>query len=370
MKKAIVRLLSASLLCALLTTGAAAATLQSGQAAYQLSLDPLGTEPFSYSDTETYSATLVPIGTRVSSETGALLLVEIFTYSESSGHWALNSLLSGQSDLVVRDSAHLYHISTLVNGGENSDTVDRGIWLKAPSQGSSQPISVTGEPVDEWALNLVNQAIAGGLMPDHLKGQDLREPITRLQFAALAVRLYETASGQSIQVPGENPFTDTSDPEALKAYSMGFTAGTSASTFGPEGLLTRSRPPSCSPPFTGLWAAPFPTAPPPSRTEGRSPPGPRAAWPLWPRAALWPATATAASAPRTPPSGRPASSWPCASSRIRPHNRAGLSPPVPPRHRRPSPAFFRSALPSGLSSRPGFFISWRPYRPRRTRPRE
>ena len=156
MKKAIVRLLSASLLCALLTTGAAAATLQSGQAAYQLSLDPLGTEPFSYSDTETYSATLVPIGTRVSSETGALLLVEIFTYSESSGHWALNSLLSGQSDLVVRDSAHLYHISTLVNGGENSDTVDRGIWLKAPSQGSSQPISVTGEPVDEWALNLVN----------------------------------------------------------------------------------------------------------------------------------------------------------------------------------------------------------------------
>ena len=57
MKKAIVRLLSASLLCALLTTGAAATTLQSGQAAYQLSLDPLGTEPFSYSDTETYSAT-------------------------------------------------------------------------------------------------------------------------------------------------------------------------------------------------------------------------------------------------------------------------------------------------------------------------
>ena len=241
MKKVLTRILSGVVLCALLTTGAAAATLQSGQAAYQLSLDPLGTEPFSYSDTETYSATLVPIGTRVSSETGALLLVEIFTYSESSGHWALNSLLSGQSDLVVRDSAHLYHISTLVNGGENSDTVDRGIWLKAPSQGSSQPISVTGEPVDEWALNLVNQAIAGGLMPDHLKGQDLREPITRLQFAALTVRLYETASGQSIQVPGENPFTDTSDPEALKAYSMGFTAGTSASTFGPEGLLTREQ---------------------------------------------------------------------------------------------------------------------------------
>ena len=217
MKKVLTRLLSAALLFGLLTTGAAAATLQSGQAAYQLSLDPLGTEPFSYSDTETYSATLVPIGTRVSSETGALLLVEIFTYSESSGHWALDSLLSGQSDLVVRDSAHLYHVSTLSGSGQSSETLDRGIWLKAPSQTSGQPVSVTGEPVDEWALNLVNQAIAGGLMPDHLKGQDLREPITRLQFAALTVRLYETASGQSIEAPGENPFTDTSDPEALKA---------------------------------------------------------------------------------------------------------------------------------------------------------
>ena len=241
MKKVLTRLLSAALLFGLLTTGAAAATLQSGQAAYQLSLDPLGTEPFSYSDTETYSATLVPIGTRVSSETGALLLVEIFTYSESSGHWALDSLLSGQSDLVVRDSAHLYHVSTLSGSGQSSETLDRGIWLKAPSQTSGQPVSVTGEPVDEWALNLVNQAIAGGLMPDHLKGQDLREPITRLQFAALTVRLYETASGQSIEAPGENPFTDTSDPEALKAYSMGFTAGTSDSTFGPGELLTRER---------------------------------------------------------------------------------------------------------------------------------
>ncbi len=221
MKKVLTRLLSAALLFGLLTTGAAAATLQSGQAAYQLSLDPLGTEPFSYSDTETYSATLVPIGTRVSSETGALLLVEIFTYSESSGHWALDSLLSGQSDLVVRDSAHLYHVSTLSGSGQSSETLDRGIWLKAPSQTSGQPVSVTGEPVDEWALNLVNQAIAGGLMPDHLKGQDLREPITRLQFAALTVRLYET--------------------EALKAYSMGFTAGTSDSTFGPGELLTREQ---------------------------------------------------------------------------------------------------------------------------------
>ena len=239
MKKALARLLASALLCGLLTTGAAAATLQSGQAVYQLSLDPLGTEPFSYSDTETYSATLVPIGTSIQSDNGAPLLVEIFTYRTDTGHWALDSLLSGQSQAIIRDADHLYHIATL-SDSQGDDTIDRGIWLKAPNQ-TSQPISATGEPVDEWALNLVNQAIADGLMPDHLKGKDLREPITRLQFAALAVRLYETASGQTIPTPEGNPFSDTTDPEALKAYSMGFTAGVSDTTFGPSQLLTREQ---------------------------------------------------------------------------------------------------------------------------------
>ena len=244
MKRAIAQILSTVLLCGLLTIPAGAATLQSGQAVYQLSLDPVGTEPFSYSETEIYSATLVPIGTRVESDSGALLLVEIFTYSENTGHWVLSSLQSGQSQLVVRDDAHLYHVATLMDGeSQENSTLDRGIWLKAPSQGAYQPISATGEPVDEWALNLVNEAIADGLMPDHLKGQDLREPITRAQFAALTVRLYEAVSGQTIPALAqeENPFTDTTDPEILKAYSMGFTAGVSATTFGPGELLTREQ---------------------------------------------------------------------------------------------------------------------------------
>ena len=220
MKQAIVRLLSAALTCGFLTTGAGAATLQSGQASYQLTLDPLGTEPFSYSDTEVYSATLVPVGTRVESDSGALLLVEVFTYSQDSGHWVLDSLLSGQSELVVRDDACLYHVSTLPGDGQGDAPLDRGIWLKAPGQDSCQPVSATGELVDEWALNLVNQAIADGLMPSVLQGRDLRSPITRAQFAALTVRLYEAASGQAIPAPeeGSSPFTDTDDPEILKAY--------------------------------------------------------------------------------------------------------------------------------------------------------
>lgn len=243
MKHAISRLLSAALLCGLLTTGAGAATIQSGQAAYHLTLDPLGTEPFSYSHTEVYSATLVPVGTRVESDSGARLLVEVFTYSQDAGHWVLNSLLSGQSELVVRDNVSLYHVATLPGDGQGDNPLDRGIWLKAPGHGSAQPVSATGEAVDEWALNLVNQAIADGLIPTALQGQDLREPITRSQFAALTVRLYETASGQTVPAPetGTNPFEDTSDLEILKAYSMGFTAGISDTAFGPQEHLTREQ---------------------------------------------------------------------------------------------------------------------------------
>ena len=238
MKQALAKLLSAALLCGLLITGASAATLQSGHASYQLSLDPLGTEPFSYSDSETYSATLVPIGTRIQSDDGSSLLVEIFTYQTSTGHWGQSTLLSGQSQVVVRDASQLYHISTLDASGQ---ALDRGIWVKAPSQSSGQPTSITGELVDEWALNLVNEAIAGGLLPDHLSGRDLREPITRLQFAALTVRLYKTVSGQTIAVPTESPFTDTKDQEALKAYAMGFTSGVSQTSFAPDQPLTREQ---------------------------------------------------------------------------------------------------------------------------------
>ena len=240
MKKAIARLLSASVLCALLAVNASAATLNSGHAAYQLSLDPLGTEPFSYSSTEIYSATLVPVGTQITSDAGGQLLVEIFTYQPELGLWTLDSLLSGQSQLVVRDGGQLYHIATLT-AETGEDTLDRGIWVKAPSQGSCQPVSVTGERVDEWALNLVNRAIGSGLIPPCLQGQDLRSPITRQEFAALTVQLYEAVSGQPAALPEANPFTDTSDPDVLKAYAMGFSAGVSASAFHPDALLTREQ---------------------------------------------------------------------------------------------------------------------------------
>ena len=166
MKKLFSLLLSAALLSGLLVTGASAATLQSNQAVYQLSQDPLAQSPSPDSATETHSATLVPVGTAIQSGGDGLLLVEVFLYHEAEKHWNLDSMLSGQSQLTIRDGDHIYHISTMdPSSSEPNAVLDRGIWVKGQSTGEVQPVTVTGEPVDDWAANLVNEAIAKDLFP-------------------------------------------------------------------------------------------------------------------------------------------------------------------------------------------------------------
>ncbi len=238
MKKLLAVLLSSCLLAGLLAVGGAAATLQSNQAVYRLNQDPVGTQSFSYSETQTHTATLVPLGTVIESGSGAALMVEVFTYQASSGFWARTALLSSQSRLEVSRTDEIYHVSTLDAG---STPLDRGIWVRGENGAATHPIAITGEPVDEWALDLVNQAISLNLIPACLKGQDLRTDITRTQFAALAVRLYEAISGTVVQAPAVSPFTDTSDPEVAKAHALGLVAGVSPTEFGVDVPLNREQ---------------------------------------------------------------------------------------------------------------------------------
>ena len=92
-----------------------------------------------------------------------------------------------------------------------------------------------------WALPYVNEAAALGLIPDCLDGQDLTKEITRQEFAAVAVKVYESLSGETAEPASENPFTDCRDPEVLKAYNVGITLGTAADKFSPNDILTREQ---------------------------------------------------------------------------------------------------------------------------------
>jgi hypothetical protein len=92
-----------------------------------------------------------------------------------------------------------------------------------------------------WAQEELKKADGLGLIPDSLRTQDLTKPITRAEFAAVAVKVYEALSGTAAIPVVNNPFTDTRDVEVLKAFNVGITTGTSATTFSPDDLLNREQ---------------------------------------------------------------------------------------------------------------------------------
>lgn len=91
--------------------------------------------------------------------------------------------------------------------------------------------------VADWAREQVDLAAAKGLMPDCL-GDDFTVNITRAQFAAAAVALYEAMSGEAAPAPEENPFSDTNDPVVLQANALGIVKG-SGGKFRPDDLVSR-----------------------------------------------------------------------------------------------------------------------------------
>lgn len=93
----------------------------------------------------------------------------------------------------------------------------------------------------QWATAELKKADEYGIIPDSLKGADMTKPITREEFAELAVKLYEKTTGKAAVAASPNPFTDTANPEILKAFKLGVTTGTSATTFAPKELTNREQ---------------------------------------------------------------------------------------------------------------------------------
>ena len=92
-----------------------------------------------------------------------------------------------------------------------------------------------------WAQAELARADELGLIPDCLEGEDLTQDITRAEFAAVAVKVYEALSGTPAIPIVNNPFTDCNDVEVLKAYNIGAVNGTSATTYDPDALLNREQ---------------------------------------------------------------------------------------------------------------------------------
>ncbi len=105
--------------------------------------------------------------------------------------------------------------------------------------------SITGSDALPLDLSTASGWAAGNLLGANSLGlitsrtsSNFTANITRLQFAELAVNLIEKATGSTLPT-GNQSFTDTSDPVALKAAQAGITGGTGAGTFSPDNPITR-----------------------------------------------------------------------------------------------------------------------------------
>jgi len=101
-----------------------------------------------------------------------------------------------------------------------------------------------GATASKWALAEIEKAMNEGIIPQGFMKDDLREEITREEFAAIAVKYYEKISGR-VGALSDNPFEDIESceykEEIIKAYNFGITNGTGQGIFAPSALITREQ---------------------------------------------------------------------------------------------------------------------------------
>jgi hypothetical protein len=89
----------------------------------------------------------------------------------------------------------------------------------------------------------VERASELGIIPATLQDPfvDLTQPITREEFAGIALLTYEVMAGRTVLPVLTNPFADTRDPYVLRAYNADLMVGVGGRNFGATQQLTREQ---------------------------------------------------------------------------------------------------------------------------------
>lgn len=147
--------------------------------------------------------------------------------------------VDGALKATVTQAPYYYELDTtaLSAGAHKVYAVASGGQFK--QQTATYTLTVPAGPPapSAWAKALLEDADSKGLITQRTRGI-YQDPITRLQFAELAVNMIEKATGKSI-TPAENTFHDTSDTMALKAVAAGVAAGKGEGKFAPDAAITR-----------------------------------------------------------------------------------------------------------------------------------
>ena len=175
----------------------------------------------------------------VSNATGYVIYVGGVVHSARTvaTHFSLSALglPAGNYNVQVR---------SLGDGGAIADSgLSVGVAFTSTGSAAAQAaqVSVLGvmnEGPSSWASNSVNIAISKRLVPDNLQ-ERYTQTITRAEFAALAVALYETVTGA--QILYGLPFYDTYDINVMKLGAIGVAEGTGRGYFMPDDVITREQ---------------------------------------------------------------------------------------------------------------------------------
>jgi len=147
----------------------------------------------------------------------------------------------------LADVAAAYEGAVQYNDGSFVLTADKsikGFTLLGYGATATQPTQPTTptQPIAEvpssWAASYVTEATALGLVPEQLQGK-YTQATTRAEFCALAVALYETATGTAID--GRLTFNDTTDVNVEKMAFLAVVNGTGNGNFDPDAALTREQ---------------------------------------------------------------------------------------------------------------------------------
>lgn len=91
----------------------------------------------------------------------------------------------------------------------------------------------------QWAEAELLDAQRQGLFPTVFANADMRNSVTRAEFAAIAVKLYEKMSGRTAQASPVGTFGDTNDIDVLKCHALGIVNGKEDGNFHPDERICR-----------------------------------------------------------------------------------------------------------------------------------
>lgn len=144
-------------------------------------------------------------------------------------------------EFTAPDRTGKYEVRVFCSSDMKDEEYEYGTFGKAEFIVGGAPveeISAGYEGLASWAASEVNQAKNEGLVTNKVMA-NFPEDITREEFCELAILLYEKMTATKAVPVSSNPFSDTTNPEILKAYGLKIVNGIGDGKFAPSNKVTR-----------------------------------------------------------------------------------------------------------------------------------